>query len=118
MCDNVTLKHTIGRPPLLTVRPDPALLRWREQWGVEEHHLIPSPESTGPTHHLYPVWESGLLKPICSKLPIASSKTLMRQEPATRRARKPETPSYDQRFSICQVPHEQSAQTVEKLHLK
>lgn len=60
----------------------------REQRGVEEHHLIPAPES-GPTHHLYPVWENSLLKPICSSLPTASSKTLMRQEHARRRARKP-----------------------------
>lgn len=36
-------------------RPDHTLQRWMEQRGVEEHHLIPCPESTGPTHHLYPV---------------------------------------------------------------
>lgn len=111
--------NTLEEDPTLpqAVRPDPTLQRWREQWGVEEHHLIPAPESNRPTHHLYPVWESSLLKPICSQVPMASSKTLMRQEQATRRARKPVAALHDQTFNICNETSqgEQSLAMDEKL---
>lgn len=85
--DSVTLKHTSA--DLLLPTPSfrtPPCGDGGSSGGWKS--IIWSPlqrDGAGPTHHLYPVWEGCLLKPICSRLPVASSETLMRQEPGNQR---------------------------------
>lgn len=65
--------------------PHPAAME--EQWGVEEHHLIPAQESTRPTHHLYPVWGK---QPFENHLLIAPN-GIIKATHETGRVRKPAT---------------------------